>query len=149
MLYFIFYRLLQTVYYLLWTYTFAIEFYQVFHNLPSFVYLLLIIITLHFSIGDKAQLPAFKLIAGKMQLMPSVFDLALSHQMKKFTIHRQHRCNDSYQTFLGIFTKSLLITNIFFKYFKISTALTTYNYIFTIFLVFNIFKVTIVFHIYI
>ena len=113
------------------------------------MYLLLIIITLHFSIGDKAQLPASKLIAGKMQLMLYVFDLALSHEKKKFTIPGQHRCNDSYQTFLGIFTKSLLITNTFFKYFKILTALTTYNYIFTIFLALNIFKVTIVFHIYI
>ena len=76
----------------------------------TFEYFLLINITLYFSIGDKAQLPAFKLIAGKMQLMPSVFDLALSHQMKKFTIQGQHRCNDSYQSFLGIFNKHLLIT---------------------------------------
>ena len=67
----------------------------------TFEYFLLINITLYFSIGDKAQLPA---------LMPSVFDLALSHQMKKITIQGQHRCNDSYQSFLGIFNKHLHIT---------------------------------------
>lgn len=63
----------------------------------------------HNSIGDKAQLPAFKLLAGKMQLMPSVFDLAISQGMKKFTIRGQHRCNDSFQAFLGIIFNLLLI----------------------------------------
>ena len=42
-----------------------------------------------------------------MQLMPSIFDLAISQGMEKFTIQGQHRCNDSYQTFLGIFIKSI------------------------------------------
>ena len=42
-----------------------------------------------------------------MQLMPSIFDLAISQGMKKFTIKEQQRCNDLYQTFLGILIKSL------------------------------------------
>ena len=35
--------------------------------------------------------------------MPSVFDLRLSKSMQRFMIYGQHRCNNSYQNFLGNF----------------------------------------------
>ena len=43
-----------------------------------------------------------------MQLMPSIFDLAISKPMKHFTIHGQSRSNDNYQAFLGNFLHILL-----------------------------------------
>ena len=52
-------------------------------------------------IGDNGQLQPFTIRARKMQLMPSIFDLAISTPMKRFTIHGQYRSNNTYLTFLG------------------------------------------------
>ena len=57
---------------------------------------------------DDGQLQPFEILAGKMKLMPSMFDLPISIPMKHFTIHGQYRCNDTYQAFLGKFLLMLL-----------------------------------------
>ena len=62
----------------------------------------------NFVTGDDGQLQPFTVVARKMQLMPSIFDLAISKPMKHFTIHGQSRSNDNYQAFLGNFLHILL-----------------------------------------
>ena len=66
-------------------------------------------------IGDNGQLQSFTVVAQKMQLMPPIFDLAISKPMKHFTIHGQYRSNDNYQAFLGNFLHILLNYIVYFQ----------------------------------
>ena len=40
-------------------------------------------------VGDKGQLKPFKSIGNKFALRDSLFDLAISHVLERFTIYRQ------------------------------------------------------------
>ena len=68
------------------------------------------------SIGDDGQLQPFEILARKINLTPSIFDLPISRPMKHFTIHGQYRCNDTYQGFLGKLLLMLPYYIFLFKY---------------------------------
>ena len=66
-------------------------------------------------IGDNVQLQSFTATPQKMQLMPSIFHLAISKPMKHFIIHGQYRSNDNYQAFLGNLLHVLLHYIVYLK----------------------------------
>ena len=69
-------------------------------------------------IGDNGQLHPFTVTARKMQLMPSIFDLAISRPMKQFTIHNTDPMIHTKRfkvAFISISTLYRLVNNIHYN----------------------------------